>query len=156
MVITAWKVTTCEAITDRSRVATPPELALAGSLLFGPTHGAAQISDGAHRPDTTETQPRSTTSEYRDVMASAPYRNGVGELALIFGIVAVVFSIVPIIGELVAAPTALLAVLTGCVGIRRVDRGLASNPGPAWLGTWLGVAAGFITVLVYVATLDLR
>ena len=88
-------------------------------------------------------------------MPPAPPRNGAGELSLVMGIVAVSFSFFPVIGEYVAAPAAVLAVVSGFVGIRRVERGLATNPGRAWLGIGLGVAAGFMILLVFVATSDI-
>jgi len=71
------------------------------------------------------------------------------------GMVAVVFSLFPIAGEFVAAPASVLAVVSGSVGVSRVERGVATNPGRAWLGIGLGVAAGFITLLVFVATSDI-
>lgn len=88
-------------------------------------------------------------------MSPAPARNGVGEFALVAGIVAIVFSIVPIVGEFVAAPASVMAFTAGCLGINRVDRGVATNPGPAWLGLGFGVVAGFITVLMLVATMGM-
>lgn len=71
------------------------------------------------------------------------------------GIVAAAFSFFPILGEFVAAPASVLAVAAGSVGVSRVERGLATNAGVAWLGIVLGVAAGFMTLLVFVATSDL-
>jgi hypothetical protein len=88
-------------------------------------------------------------------MPSAPPRNGAGEFALVMGIVAALFSIVPIVGEFVAAPASVLAVVLGCIGIKRADDGLATNPGQAWLGVGLGVAGGFVTLLVFAVTLDM-
>ncbi|WP_110241261.1 hypothetical protein [Nocardioides gilvus] len=85
-------------------------------------------------------------------MPATPPRNGAGEFALVMGIVAAVFSFFPIIGEFVAAPASALAIIFGSVGISRVERGLATNPGPAWLGIGLGVAAGLMTLLVFAAT----
>lgn len=88
-------------------------------------------------------------------MPAAPRRNGAGEFSLVMGIVAAAFSFVPILGEFVAAPASALAVVSGAVGVRRVERGLATNPGEAWLGIGLGVAAGFMTLLMFVATYNL-
>ncbi len=51
------------------------------------------------------------------------YRNGVGSIALITGIVALVFAFVPIIGDLVTVPTGIVAVTCGWVGFNRADRG---------------------------------
>ena len=84
-----------------------------------------------------------------------PPRNGAGEFSLVMGIVAAAFSFFPIVGEFVAAPASVLAVASGAVAISRVERGLATNPGRAWLGIGLGVAAGFMTLLVLVATSDI-
>jgi len=88
-------------------------------------------------------------------MPAAPPRNGAGELSLVLGVVALAFSFLPIVGEFVAAPASVIAIVSGCIGISRVERGLATNPVPAWIGTGVGVAAGFITVLVFVATSDI-
>jgi hypothetical protein len=55
----------------------------------------------------------------------------------------------------VAVPASVLAVVSGSVGISRVERGLATNPGWTRLGIGLGVAAGFMTLLVFVATSDI-
>lgn len=88
-------------------------------------------------------------------MPAAPPRNGAGEFSLVMGIVAAAFSFFPIIGEFVAAPASVLAVVSGSIGIRRVEGGLATNPGVAWLGVGLGIAAGFMTLLVFVATSDI-
>lgn len=85
-------------------------------------------------------------------MSPARTRNGAGELALIAGLVAAAFAVFPIIGEYVATPASAVAIIAGVIGIRRADRGVATNPGAAWFGLGLGVAAGFVTVLVYVAT----
>ena len=71
------------------------------------------------------------------------------------GIVAVAFSFFPIVGEFMAAPASVLAVVSGSVAISRVERGLATNPGRAWVGIGLGVAGGFMTLLVFVATSDM-
>jgi hypothetical protein len=79
----------------------------------------------------------------------------VGEISLIVGVVAVAFSFFPVAGELVAAPAAVLAVVLGAVGLGRVDRGVADNPVQAWGGVGMGVLAGLMTLLVFVATSDL-
>ena len=71
------------------------------------------------------------------------------------GVVACAFSFFPIVGEFVAAPAAALAVIAGCVGISRAERGLATNPVRAWLGIGLGVAAGLMTLLIFLATSDI-
>jgi len=88
-------------------------------------------------------------------MPAASPRNGAGEFSLLMGLVASAFAFFPIIGEFVAAPACVLAIGFGYVGIMRVERGLATNPGHAWLGIGFGSAAGFVTLLVFVATSDL-
>lgn len=82
-------------------------------------------------------------------------QNGAGELALAMGVVAMAFSFFPIVGEFVAAPASVVAVVAGSIGLHRVERGLATNPGRAWAGIGLGLAAGLMTALVFVATSDL-
>ena len=74
---------------------------------------------------------------------------------MVMGFVAVAFSFFPIVGEFVAAPASILAVVSGSIGISRVERGLATNPGRAWLGIGLGVAAGLMTLLIFLATSDI-
>jgi hypothetical protein len=80
-------------------------------------------------------------------------RNGAGSLALVLGLIAVVFAFVPIVGEFVALPAALMAVVLGLVGMRRVEIGLATNGRQALTGSILGITSGFITFLIFAATL---
>lgn len=81
-------------------------------------------------------------------------RNGPGSTALVLGVVALVFAFVPIVGEFVAAPSALLAIVLGLVGLGRVEKGVATNGGQALAGSILGLAAGLILFLVFAATFD--
>lgn len=83
----------------------------------------------------------------------SPPRNGVGGAAMVSGVVAVVFAFVPIVGEFVAVPAALLAIALGLIGLGRVERKVATNGGEALAGCILGVVAGFVLFLVFVAQL---
>ncbi|MBH0120786.1 hypothetical protein I0Q12_15185 [Rhodococcus sp. CX] len=80
------------------------------------------------------------------------YRNGVGSVALVTGIVALVFAFVPIVGDLVTIPTGIVAVIFGWLGFGRVEKGIASNHREALTGIALGTAALFVVFLVFVAT----
>ena len=82
-------------------------------------------------------------------------RNGAGSIALVMGVVALVFAFVPIIGEFIAAPSAVLAIVLGLIGLGRVEKGLATNGGQALAGSILGLIAGLILFLVFAATFDL-
>mgnify|MGYP006864795922 CR=1 FL=1 len=70
------------------------------------------------------------------------------------GLVAVAFAFFPFIGEMIAAPACVLAVVCGYVALVRVERGVATHEARAWWGIGLGLAAGFVTFLVYVASSD--
>jgi hypothetical protein len=87
-------------------------------------------------------------------MPEVPPRNGAAELSLLMGLVAAAFSFFPIIGELIAAPACVLAVVCGYVAISRVERGIATHEARAWWGIGLGLSAGFVTFLVFVASSD--
>jgi len=87
-----------------------------------------------------------------DDMTGAPYRNGVGSASLIAGIAAAVFAFVPFVGDFVTIPAGVIAVVCGWIGLNRVDNGAASNPRDAVIGAGLGVAALFVTFIVYAAT----
>lgn len=79
-------------------------------------------------------------------------RNRPGETALSMGIVAVVFSFVPIVGDLVAAPVGVLAVVLGAIGIRRTERGGATNFGQSLTGATLGALAVCVVLLILAIT----
>lgn len=80
------------------------------------------------------------------------YRNGIGSVALITGIVAIVFAFVPIVGDIVTIPTGIAAVICGWFGFTRAEKGPASNHREALTGITLGTAALFVVFLVFVAT----
>lgn len=80
------------------------------------------------------------------------HRNQAGEISLCAGIVAVVFCFVPMLGDVVALPAGLLAVVLGVVGVRRSERGLATNFGPSLVGATLGALSVFVVVLMFVVS----
>ena len=80
-----------------------------------------------------------------------PARNGAGDAAFTLGVLAMVFVFVPIVGDFVALPSALGAVVLGVVGIVRAERGVATNPGKALTGAFLGVVSTFITFVTLAA-----
>ncbi|MPZ62531.1 MAG: hypothetical protein GEU93_14820 [Propionibacteriales bacterium] len=84
--------------------------------------------------------------------SQSPPRDGLGNAALVVGLVALVFAFVPIVGEFVAAPSAVLAIVLGVIGLVRAERGHATNGGTALAGIILGVVAGFVVFLVMAAT----
>ena len=71
--------------------------------------------------------------------------NSMGVLALIAGILG--FTCMPFIG-------AVLAIIFGRIGIKKAERGLATNGGMARVGFWLGVislsltALGFLIIII--------
>jgi hypothetical protein len=79
-------------------------------------------------------------------------RNGIGSLSLALGVVSLLFALVPIVGEFVAAPSAVLAIVLGLIGLGRVDRGVATNGGQALAGSILGLVAGLLLFLIFAAT----
>lgn len=82
-------------------------------------------------------------------------QNRAGSIALVMGTVALVFAFIPIIGEFVAAPSAVLAIVLGLIGLGRVEKGLATNGGQALAGSILGLIAGLVLFLVFAVTFDL-
>ncbi|MCC8929958.1 hypothetical protein C5142_16795 [Rhodococcus sp. BGS-1C] len=80
------------------------------------------------------------------------YRDGVGSLALIAGIVAVVCAFVPFIGDFIAIPAGVVAVACGWVGLNRAVDGTATNGREAMLGAALGGVALFVVFLVFAAS----
>jgi hypothetical protein len=83
-------------------------------------------------------------------------RNGLGGAALFTGVLALVFAFVPIVGEFVAAPASVLAIVLGLVGFNRAEKGLATDGGRALTGAVLGLVAGFVVFLVFIATMGPR
>ena len=83
-------------------------------------------------------------------------RNGLGGAALFSGVLALVFAFVPIVGEFVAAPASVLAIVLGLIGFNRAEKGLATDGRRAVTGAALGLVAGFIVFLVFIATMGPR
>lgn len=81
-----------------------------------------------------------------------PPRNRAGEVALVMGIVSLTLSFVPVIGDFVAAPTGLLAVVLGVLGVRRSEKGVATNFGESLTGAALGAVAVLIVLLMIAVT----
>lgn len=81
-----------------------------------------------------------------------PYRNGVGDTALVAGIIAAVSAFLPIVGDLITIPAGLIAVVCGWIGLVRVENGVADNHRNAVIGAVLGIAGLFVVFLVFVAT----
>lgn len=79
-------------------------------------------------------------------------RNGAGALALWTGLLALAFAFFPFVGEFVSVPTALVAITAGAVGLRRADRGMATNGGEACVGLFLGIGGLAVTAMVMAAT----
>ncbi len=77
-----------------------------------------------------------------------------GDSALAAGIAAFIAAFVPVIGDFIAAPTAVVGVGLGLVGIRRFETGRAMRVAPAAVGTVLSVCAGLTVLFVLVATAD--
>ncbi|WP_407444333.1 hypothetical protein [Rhodococcus sp. (in: high G+C Gram-positive bacteria)] len=84
-------------------------------------------------------------TEFRD-------RNGLGNTALIAGIVAALTAFVPIVGDFVSIPAGLLAVVCGWIGLVRIEKGLATNYVETVVGTVLGTGALFVVFIVFAAT----
>lgn len=82
----------------------------------------------------------------------SPYRNGVGNVAFVAGIVALACAFVPFVGDFVAVPAGVVAVVCGWIGLGRVDKGTATNHRDAVLGAALGGAALFVVSLMFAAT----
>jgi hypothetical protein len=83
-------------------------------------------------------------------------RHGLGGVALFAGVLALVFAFVPIVGEFVAAPAAVLAIVLGLIGFNRAEKGLATDGGRALTGAVLGLVAGFVVFLMFIATMGPR
>lgn len=73
-----------------------------------------------------------------------------GRYALIFGIVAILCAFVPVVGDFVAAPTGVIAIVLGLIGIREHDSGRTSKIIRAAAGTILGAVALFTVVLMFI------
>ncbi|MDZ4234731.1 MAG: hypothetical protein U1C73_13475 [Dietzia sp.] len=76
-------------------------------------------------------------------------RNGVGNAALILGVISITFTFVPIVGDFVALPAAMCAIIAGVIGSGRVDRRQATNRGAAVVGGALGVLTLLLALLIF-------
>ena len=87
--------------------------------------------------------------------AVAP-KNGMGTAALVMGILAIVLAFIPILG-FASWPLAILGIIFGAVGVRRVAKRRATNKGVAVSGLVLSVI-GLILVIIstvrYVSALN--
>ncbi len=79
-------------------------------------------------------------------VAPLPPSNGLGTAALVLGILAILLAFVPILG-FVSYPLAILGIVFGLVGLRRVSRRVATNRGVALTGLITSVL-GFVLVIV--------
>ena len=79
-----------------------------------------------------------------------PAKNGLGTTALVLGILSVVLAFVPILG-FVSYPLAILGVVFGLVGLRRVSKRAATNRGVSLAGLITSVL-GFVLVIVSTIT----
>jgi hypothetical protein len=78
--------------------------------------------------------------------------NRAGEWALALGLAAVVCGFIPVVGDYLAAPTAVLAITLGFVGIRRHETGRASGVASAIVGAVLGAGAVAVAFMLFAAT----
>lgn len=72
--------------------------------------------------------------------------NGLGTTALVLGVLAILLAFVPILG-FVSYPLAILGIVFGLVGLRRVSRHVATNRGVALAGLITSVL-GFVLVII--------
>jgi hypothetical protein len=72
--------------------------------------------------------------------------NGLGTTALVLGILSILLAFVPILG-FVSYPLAILGIVFGLVGLRRVGRRVATNRGVALAGL-ISSVLGFVLVIV--------
>jgi hypothetical protein len=73
-----------------------------------------------------------------------------GTAALVLGILAIVLAFIPILG-FVSYPLAILGILFGLVGLRRVKKGVANNRGVALTGLIASIV-GFVLVIISTVT----
>jgi hypothetical protein len=78
-------------------------------------------------------------------LAAAPMRNGLGIAALCCGLVGILIGVVPIM-FLASGALGIVAIVFGLVGIRRAQRGEASNRGMAIIGLGSGVGASILAI----------
>ncbi|MFE0102181.1 DUF4190 domain-containing protein [Streptomyces sp. NPDC059009] len=80
-----------------------------------------------------------------------PELNGLGTASLVLGIIGVLCGLTPLLFW-AAGVLAVLALVFGCVGIRRANRGQATNRKTAIWGTSLGAVAAVLAVVGLVIT----
>jgi hypothetical protein len=83
-------------------------------------------------------------------------RNGMGTTSLVLGILAILLAFIPFIG-FASYPLAILGIVFGLVGLRRVGKGLASNKGVAIAGlitSLLGFVLVIISTVAYVGAIN--
>ncbi|QPP07715.1 hypothetical protein G4Z16_16400 [Streptomyces bathyalis] len=78
--------------------------------------------------------------------------NRPGDISLSMGVVAFLFSFVPVMGDVVAAVAGPLALVLGAIGVRRSERGVATNFGPSLIGATLGALAILVVALMFAVT----
>ena len=79
--------------------------------------------------------------------AAPSYRNGMGTAALVVGVVALVLAVLLIFFP-IAFVLGILAVIFGAVGLKRAQRGEASNKGHAIAGLVCGALAFLLAVSI--------
>ena len=72
--------------------------------------------------------------------------------SLVAGIVAALASLVPFVGGTITIAAAVVALVSGWIGLKRADQGEASNQRDAVIGTGLALAALFVAFLIFAAT----
>lgn len=73
-------------------------------------------------------------------------KNGMGTAALVLGILAIVLAFIPILG-FASYPLAVLGIIFGLIGVRRVSKRHAANKGVA-LGGLIASAIGLVLVII--------
>lgn len=104
------------------------------------------VTDPFAVPDSPVPSPPPSAPAYGEPL-HGPVRNGLGTAALVLGLVALPLCL--LIGP------AVLAIVFGVMGMRRAQRGEATNRGMALAGTILGgvslaLGAAFIWLIIYV------
>lgn len=88
----------------------------------------------------------------QDHLAGTAYRNGAGITSLVAGIVAALACLVPFIGGAITIAAAVVALVSGWIGLKRVEHGEASNSRDAVVGTSLALGALFVAFVIFAAT----
>jgi uncharacterized membrane protein len=74
-------------------------------------------------------------------------RNGMGTASLVLGILGVVLFFFPYVSVILS----VLAIIFGSIGIKRANRGEASNKGMATAGLVLGIVGAVIALILLIA-----